>query len=364
MRITIKDIAAELKLDVSTVGYALSGKGTIKDETRELVCSTAERMGYVPNYYAKSLRGINTSLVGVLTPHVLTGYGMMIQYLYRLLANTGRETILGITEFSPEREMAILKSMMELRVSCVVARSCFSSWDDLPRQHPLHSAVLHGIPVVVHGSPPMTNPKIASIDSGIEKSGFLLGRHLRETGREKIAILAHHPPPFGSDVDLLRQGLDRGSNGLPSELFYPMRDEVAKGAPVENMEECGERDYDMQILIGFTMSGFDIGRTVMTRALQSSNPPDAVVCIGEGVASGALRGAEQLNVAIPDDVAVVTTEALVNNSFSPISITSAGVAPGSMARFCLDVLDSFDDRKGIISSPKPVLIIGKSSMVS
>ena len=54
-RITIYDIADELGCSVSTVNRAINGKSCVKNETKELILQTAERLGYKANSIAKSL---------------------------------------------------------------------------------------------------------------------------------------------------------------------------------------------------------------------------------------------------------------------------------------------------------------------
>ena len=48
MRVTLKDIAAELGLSVTTVSRAITGQGRISPYTREQVLKKAQEMGYQP----------------------------------------------------------------------------------------------------------------------------------------------------------------------------------------------------------------------------------------------------------------------------------------------------------------------------
>ena len=48
MPVTIKDIAAELGLSVSTISKALNDYPDVSPETRQLVKETARRLGYRP----------------------------------------------------------------------------------------------------------------------------------------------------------------------------------------------------------------------------------------------------------------------------------------------------------------------------
>lgn len=54
-RVTIYDIASELKISIATVNRALTGKERVSEKTRERVFEAAQRMGFKPNSIARSL---------------------------------------------------------------------------------------------------------------------------------------------------------------------------------------------------------------------------------------------------------------------------------------------------------------------
>ncbi|HPE67697.1 MAG TPA: LacI family DNA-binding transcriptional regulator [Thermotogota bacterium] len=65
-RPSLKDIAQVLGYSVSTVSRSLNNKGEIDPKTRERIREKAREMGYVPNYAARSLKGKNSQLIGVI----------------------------------------------------------------------------------------------------------------------------------------------------------------------------------------------------------------------------------------------------------------------------------------------------------
>ena len=56
--VTIRDVARESGVSVSTVSKALNGRGQLRPETRTQVRSIAERLGFRPNDIAQSLLGV------------------------------------------------------------------------------------------------------------------------------------------------------------------------------------------------------------------------------------------------------------------------------------------------------------------
>jgi LacI family transcriptional regulator len=72
--VTIKDIAKQLKLSVSTVSRALRGNTDIRKETRIIVCELAEKLGYSPNPIALSLKERKSRSIGVIVPEIANNF--------------------------------------------------------------------------------------------------------------------------------------------------------------------------------------------------------------------------------------------------------------------------------------------------
>lgn len=65
---TIRDIAKQMGLSVSTVSRALNDNQRISEKTRREVKRVAEQMGYQPNYNARNLTNQEANAVGVIFP--------------------------------------------------------------------------------------------------------------------------------------------------------------------------------------------------------------------------------------------------------------------------------------------------------
>lgn len=69
-RTTIKDLAAAMQVNVSTVSRALKDHPDISREVRDAVKRLAEEMNYVPNYMAINLRKQNSKVIGLIIPEI------------------------------------------------------------------------------------------------------------------------------------------------------------------------------------------------------------------------------------------------------------------------------------------------------
>ncbi|MBQ2438594.1 MAG: LacI family DNA-binding transcriptional regulator, partial [Paludibacteraceae bacterium] len=68
--ITIKDIAHELNISVSTVSRALQDHPDISEKTKSLVRECAHRLNYKPNLMASNLRTSKNTTIGVVIPEL------------------------------------------------------------------------------------------------------------------------------------------------------------------------------------------------------------------------------------------------------------------------------------------------------
>lgn len=71
----IKDVAERAGVSISTVSYVMSGKRSVKQETKHKVMQAARELGYFPNAGARMLRGERTNILALSSPmHEYTDY--------------------------------------------------------------------------------------------------------------------------------------------------------------------------------------------------------------------------------------------------------------------------------------------------
>ena len=64
-KVTIKDIAREAGVSISTVSNALNGVNVLKPETREHILEVADRLHYIPNLNGRNLKSKATKAIGL-----------------------------------------------------------------------------------------------------------------------------------------------------------------------------------------------------------------------------------------------------------------------------------------------------------
>ena len=85
-RISQRDIAKKLGVNVSTVSRALRGLDGVSPDVRQKIEQFAKENGYRPNPFATSLRYDTTRTIGIVVPNV--AYNHNAQILKRIEAYT------------------------------------------------------------------------------------------------------------------------------------------------------------------------------------------------------------------------------------------------------------------------------------
>lgn len=79
--VTLKDIAEQCSVSITTVSNILNGKANVSEKTKERVLQVIKETGYKPNYMARGLRAAKTNTLGIIiddltefsTPQIIDG---------------------------------------------------------------------------------------------------------------------------------------------------------------------------------------------------------------------------------------------------------------------------------------------------
>ena len=69
--VTLKQIAEELGISITTVSKALKNYPDVSDRTRKLVRETASMLNYRPNSFAVNLRTKESKVIGLIIPEIM-----------------------------------------------------------------------------------------------------------------------------------------------------------------------------------------------------------------------------------------------------------------------------------------------------
>lgn len=271
---TIKDIAREAKVSVSTVSYALNdGPRPVPEDVKARILEVASKLHYRPNRVARSLITRRSHVIGVVPTRIERD--MVIGPYFANMLNgivnaceDMRQDVLLLTQISSIDSKEALYPLLDGRCDGAIFMA--------PPQDSTGIAYLQeiGFPhVVVSGR----NQNSVSFDID-NRSGIRFGlQHLVELGHKKIGML--------KGPEELVDGYERNQ------------------AFLESM-----RALDLEVhpewLVGATFhpdSGLAAGR----KLLSQKQIPTAVVCANDEVAIGFYRACKEKGVRIPEDISVV-----------------------------------------------------------
>lgn len=173
--LTLKDVSSASGVSEMTVSRVLRNRGDVSDATREKVLRAAKELGYVPNRIAGALASNQVNLVAVIIPslsnmvfpEVLTG-------ISEVLDETPLQSVVGVTNYLPEKEEQVLFQMLSWRPSGVIIAGIEHS--DASRA----MLAASGIPVV------------EIMDTDGECIDSVVGISHRRAGREMAAQIARY----------------------------------------------------------------------------------------------------------------------------------------------------------------------------
>lgn len=119
--LTLRDVSAASGVSEMTVSRVLRGRGDVSATTRDRVLAAARELGYVPNQIAGSLASQQVNLVAVIIPslsnmvfpEVMTG-------INQILEDTPLQPVVGVTDYTPDKEERVLYEMLSWRPSGVI----------------------------------------------------------------------------------------------------------------------------------------------------------------------------------------------------------------------------------------------------
>lgn len=118
---TLKDVAKETGLAVSTVSRVLNSRGYISEETRNNVFNAMKKLNYQPNEMARSLSKQTTNTIGVIVPHIRHPYfAELISNIESAANNRKYKILLFNSKDRDEKEIEILDMCNQNRVAGII----------------------------------------------------------------------------------------------------------------------------------------------------------------------------------------------------------------------------------------------------
>jgi len=277
-KLTIKRIAELAGVSKATVSRVLNGYPHISDQVREQVQKVIDETGYQPNQVARSLASDRSNIIGLVIPSgpqaVFTDpyFSVLIESISQ--ATNSNKLTLALFIFQTEEEG--LDTVSGILSTGLLDGLIITA--DYKGELVTSKLASNSMPFVLIGRP--NQPLgITSIDTDNVAGSYQATMYLIESGYKRVATIASNQNTSGEDR------LTGYCKAL-EEVGLPFTEKlVAYG------------DYSLD-------SGYDAMKQL------APEKPDSVYIASDTMALGALRYLREINVQVPDDVAIVSHDDL------------------------------------------------------
>lgn len=265
---TIRHVAREANVSVTTVSRVMNGSEKVSPATREKVLKAAEKLHFTPSRTAIALVTKRTRTVGVVVPYLDNSiFSSMVHEIEQTLSGLGYFLVIAVSNNRLEEETKSADRLLAMGAEGLILSGADHDAALLSRLS------VRNIPVIFTSiwNETAEYPTIGYDNFGLARIAV---RHLEKLGHRSIAVL--HGPSDRSDRTRERiRGLVEGKSDRTTLLFF--EGEVSA--------EAGARGT--------------------RRALERSPKPTAVIGLSDIIALGAIFEANRQGLTLPADLSIM-----------------------------------------------------------
>lgn len=316
---TLKQIAKELDVSVSTVSKALNDSPEISEQTKNRIKEYAKLKNYKPNVIGLNLKNRKTKTIGVIIPNILNSFfAKVFSGIEKVADENGYNVIMCISNESLEKEAHTLEMLSNGTIDGFV----LSISEEAQKQHEYNhfkEIISEGTPIVMFDR---TTDEVECDKVIVDDfdSGHNATQHLIDLGCRNIALI--------SSADNLSVGKLRAEGYLK--------------ALKDNNIAINEN------IIIRSDSEMDIAEKI--NDLYSNNLVDGVFALDENDSVAALKIGVKKGYKIPKDLKIVgfADGILASRRLSPsmTTVSQHGIEIGEVAvKLLIDRLESKEEHK-------------------
>lgn len=222
---TLKDVARDAGVSIATVSCCLSGSRNVRLETRMRIMDSIEKLKYIPNASARSLKKSATNRIGVVLADIGEHYHAEIfKGISHCLQKNGYTTNVAFSDNAAYMECRIIEEFISQNVAGLLILTC------MPDNRPFFQNRLerYGIPAVFIEHRPMgMDAYFAGFDN--EKTLYHLTKQLLESHYRRIALVTGSRA-YSSEADSIR-GYQRAleERDIPFDSSLVQETNMSKG---------------------------------------------------------------------------------------------------------------------------------------
>lgn len=329
-RVTLKELAKELDVSISTVSKALKNSPEISQDTIDKVKAFAKLLNYRPNNIALSLKNKKTKTIGIIIPDIVHHFFTKVIKGVEIYANAkGYNVIVGLSNESFSNEVINMEMLANGSIDGFIVSMSRETMQLQDYQH-FNETLNEAIPLVMFDRIVNEIPcdKVAVDDI---KGAQMAVETLLDKGAKKIALIT--TKDYISVGRLRTKGYIEALNarGIPliPELILKIDDDLLYEDSLENLE------------------------AQIKMLLAQHSDVDGIFAVNELYAIVAMKVAKGLGFTIPEQLQVIGfTDGMLSKHATP-ALSTVGQHGESMGQKAAELLiqriDEFKEEK----TPKP-----------
>lgn len=336
-KITLKQIARELDVSISTVSKALRNSPEISDDTKEKIQAFAKLYNYRPNNIALSLKNRKTKTIGVIIPEIVHHFfSKVINGIENVAAERGYNVIIALSNESFDKEVINMETLANGSIDGFILSI---AKDTLLQQdyHHFKETINQGMPIVMFDrvANEINCDKVIIDDAKAARKAveFLISK-----GCQNIGIIT--TKDYVSVGRLRTQGyleaLDEHNIEPKANLILKVDDKLISEEYLEKIEKEIEK------------------------FIQNNPNIDGIFAVNELYAITAMKIIRKLDRKIPDEIQIIGfTDGVLSKHAIPslTTVSQHGLEIGSnSAELLIDKLDNEHSRDSEEDQYKTVII--------
>ncbi len=302
-KVTLKQIAKELDVSISTVSKSLRNSLEIGEETRLKVQAFAKFYHYKPNNIALSLKNRKTKTIGIIIPEIVHYFfSTVIDGIEHIANDNGYSVIICLSDDSFDKEVLNMEMLANGSIDGFIM-SLSKETQYKGDFHHITEVISQGMPVVMFDR--VTNDILCDkVIINDELAAYEAVQSLIDKGKKKIALV--------TTVDYVSVGKFRTDgytkalrdNGLPFDENLIIK--------IENVDNC----------------------EITIAQLLEDKAFDAVFAVNELFAVTIIKMANKRGIKVPEDLAVIAfTDGIISKYSTPTitTVSQNGLEMGSVA---------------------------------
>lgn len=301
-RVTLDDVARLAKVSPITVSRALRNPDKVSDELRKRIDGAVMKLGYVPNIAASRLASARSHTIGVIVPTLYNViFAEYLQAIHEVFLPVGFQILVLNSRYSQAEEESAIRTLLGQRAEAIIIVGV--------NHTALSRRLLQQARIPVIETFQMAERPIG-LNIGLDQvqAGYDATRKLLELGYRRVGfLLGQHDERATERMQGYRRAMSDGGmkdEGLVTSINRP--------------------------------SSIALGARLMSSLAERRQVPEALFCIDDNLALGALQECRRLGLKVPDDIAILGFHDLEFSACSSPSLSSVATRRYEMGKLAAE----------------------------